>query len=192
MAKTISEGIGKFYQHHPRVAVVVTACAGGKDNAMTAAWHMPISFQPPLYGVAIAPERFTCQLIVESKEFGVNFLPFDRAELVASVGGSRGQEVDKFQRFKIAKDKSVRTTVPILEAAYAAYECRLVDDREYGDHRLLIGEIEAVHLQEEAFTPEGVLNLNKVNPCLYLGNELYLTVLKDVVRRLDRKIYGRC
>ncbi|GAJ12693.1 unnamed protein product, partial [marine sediment metagenome] len=90
MAKTISEDVGKFYQHYPRVAVVVTARARGRDNAMAAAWHMPISFRPPLYGVSISPKRFTYQLIVDSKEFGVNFLPFEAAELIASVGGSQG------------------------------------------------------------------------------------------------------
>ena len=191
MTKMISEDIGKFSQHYPRVAVVVTAQAKGRNNAMAAAWHMPLSFSPPLYTVSISPKRFTYQLIVDSKQFGVNFLPFETAELIASVGGSHGQEIDKFQRFNIALDKSVKTAVPILQAAYAAYECRLVDDREYGDHRLLVGEIEAVHWLKDAFTPEEILDLDKVSPALYLGHELYLTTAKDTVRCLDREVYGK-
>jgi len=191
MAKVISESIEKFYHHYPGVAVVVTAQARGRDNAMAAAWHVPLSFSPPLYGVAISPERFTYQLIVDSKQFGVNFLPFESAELIASVGGSHGQEIDKFQRFNIARDKSVKTAVPILKAAYAAYECRLVGDRGYGDHRLLVGEIEVVHWLKDAFTPEGILDLAKVSPALYLGNELYLTASRDSVRSLDREVYGK-
>ncbi len=191
MAKVISEGVGAFYHHYPRVAAIVTAHAEGKSNAMAVAWHMPISFSPPLYGISISPKRFTYQLIVDSKEFGVNFLPFDRAELVASVGGSKGQEVDKFHRFNIARDKSVKTAVPILKDAYAAYECQLVDDRSYGGHRLLIGEIVAVHLLKEAFAPEEVLDLNKVSPILYLGHELYLTTSKDTMRSIDREVYGK-
>jgi len=191
VAKTVREDIGEFYQHYPRVAVVVTAQAGGRKNAMAAAWHMSISFSPPLYGVSISPKRFTYQLIVDSKEFGVNFLPFEAAELIASVGGSHGQKIDKFERFNIAWDKSLRTAVPILRAAYAAYECRLVDDRVYGDHRLLVGEIEAVHWLKDAFAAEEVLDLAKVNPVLYLGYDLYLTASKDSVRSLDREVYGK-
>ena len=191
MTKTIGEDIGKFYHHYPRVAVVVTAQAGGKNNAMAAAWHMPLSFTPPLYAVSVATKRFTYQLIADSKQFGVNFLPFESAELVASVGGSQGQDVDKFQEFNIARDKSARTAVPILKAAYAAYECRLVDDVGYGDHRLLVGEIEAIHWLKEDFTPEGTLDLAKVSPILYVGNELYLTGARDSVRRLDREVYGK-
>jgi len=158
---------------------------------MAAAWHMPISFNPPLYGVAISPKRLTYQLIADSKEFGVNFLPFEAAELVASVGGSKGEEVDKFQRFNIARDKSVKTTVPILEAAYAAYECKLVDDRDYGDHRLLVGEIVAVHQLKEVFAPEEILDLDKIDPALYLGHEVYVTTSRDTVRSLDREVYGK-
>ncbi len=190
MDKVITEDIGAFSQHYPKVAVIVTAQAGGRANAMAAAWHTSISFKPPLYGVAISPKRFTYQLIAESKEFGVNFLPFAKAELIASVGGSKGYEIDKFQMFNIARDKPVKTAVPILKAAYAAYECKLVDDRGYGDHRWLVGEIVAVHLLREALTPEETLDLEKVSPILYLGHELYLTTSKDI-RYLDREVYGK-
>ncbi len=191
MAKVISEGTGAFYQHYPRVTAIVTAQAKGKDNAMAVAWHMPLSFNPPLYGVAISPKRFTYQLIIDSKEFGVNFLSFETAELVASVGGSKGEEADKFRRFNIAKDKPRRTAVPILEAAYAAYECKLVDDRDYGDHRLLVGEIVAVHQLKNVFTSEEILDLDKVSPILYLGHEVYVTTSRDTVRSLDREVYGK-
>jgi len=191
IAKLTSESTGEFYHHYPRVAIIVTARAKGKDNAMAVAWHAPISFNPPLYGVSISPKRFTYQLIVDSKQFGINFLPFAEAEVVASVGGSKGQEIDKFHRFNIATDKSIKTNVPILSAAYAAYECQLIDDREYGDHRWLVGEIVAVHGLKEAFTPEEVIDLDKVSPLLYLGHELYLATAKDTVSCLDREVYGK-
>jgi flavin reductase (DIM6/NTAB) family NADH-FMN oxidoreductase RutF len=191
MAKVVGEDIGEYYQHYPNIAAVVTAKAKGRQNAMAVAWHTPISFIPPLYGIAISAKRFTYQLIVDSKEFGVNFLPFEQAELVASVGGSSGREIGKFRRFNIAKDKPLNTQVPILKAAYAAYECQLVDDRGYGDHRLLVGEIVAVHLLKGAFGPEGTLDLAKVSPVLYLGSDRYLTASSESVKYLDRKVYGQ-
>ncbi len=191
MTKVISEEIGAFYQHYPRLAVIVTAQAKGKGNAMAVAWHTPISFSPPLYGVSISTKRFTYQLIVDSREFGVNFLPFAQAELVASVGGSSGGEVDKFQRFNITTDKSIKTAAPILKDAYAAFECKLIDDRGYGDHRLLVGEVVAVHLLKEAFTLGETLDLDKVSPTLYLGHDLYLTSAKDTVTCLEREVYGK-
>lgn len=191
MTKVIVEDIGAFNQHFPRLAAIVTAQAKGKANAMAIAWHTSLSVNPPRYGVAIAPKRSTYQMIIESKEFGINFLPFEAAELVASVGGSSILYMDKFQRFNIIKEKPLKTAVPILKAAYTAFECRLIDDRAYGDHNLLVGEIVAVHLLKEAFTQEGTLDLNKVSPLLYLGHELYLTTSKDTLRTLDREVYGK-
>ncbi len=192
MDKVISETLGAFYQHYPKVAAVVTACAAGNDNAMAVAWHMPISQNPPLYCVVVSPKRFTYELIADSKEFGINFMPDTKAELVAAVGGSKGNEMDKFKAFSIAKDNPIKTAAPILKAAYAAYECQLVDDRLYGDHRLLIGEIVAVHYLEEAFMDDGILNLDKVSPVLYLGNEQYLSVAECRVRTLNREFCVGC
>ena len=76
MARVSIEGVGEFYHHYPRVAAIVTVHARDKDNAMTVAWHCSLSMSPPLYGVSISPKRFTLELILEAKEFGVNFMPF--------------------------------------------------------------------------------------------------------------------
>jgi len=187
MEKVINESIGAFYQHYPRVAVIVTAHSEGRDNAMAVAWHTSISKNPPLYCIAVSPGHSTYKLIAQSKEFGVNFMPDTKAELVAAVGGSKGSEVDKFRAFCIAKDNPTNTAVPILKAAYAAFECKLVDDRLYGDHRLLVGEIVAVHYLKEAFMEDGTLNLEKVSPVLYLGNEQYLNVADCRIRTVNRE-----
>lgn len=158
---------------------------------MTVAWHSPISVTPPLYGIAITSRRSTYELILEGGEFGVNFLPFGKAELMASVGGSKGKDMDKFESFHIARDKALKTSVPLLKDAYAAYECKLIDHKAYGDHEWLVGEIVAAHILEEAFTPEGVLDVARFDPALYLGGESYLTTSKGTLKRLDRQVYGR-
>jgi flavin reductase (DIM6/NTAB) family NADH-FMN oxidoreductase RutF len=191
MTKASVESVGDFYQHYPKVAAIVTGSAGGKKNAMAVAWHSSVSFKPPLYGISIAPKRFTYQLILESKEFGINFVPFEAAELVASVGGSGGGEIDKFQKFGITEERPSKTSVPILKDAYAAYECKLVDNRTYGDHIWVVGEIVAVHFVDEIFTAKGGLDLDKTSPALYLGAELYATTDKESVRLLDRETYGK-
>lgn len=188
MSRTVTEDLREFRQHYPKSAIIVTASAGGKDNAMTAAWHSSISASPPLYGVSISPKRFTYQLITESREFGLNFIPWEKASLAAWVGGTSGREMNKFERFNIQKEKPLKTGVPILKDAYAAYECKLVDSKEYGDHIWVVGEVVAVHLLEEVFTEKQILNLNKVNPLLWLGPEFYTTPDKGSIRFIERGI----
>ena len=190
MPKERIAGPGNFNYHYPMLPAIVTAKHAGKENAMAAAWHAPFSFNPPLYGVMLSPKRHTCKLILASKEFGVNFMPLEHGELVAAVGGSRGAEVDKFQKFNILTDPPLKTSVPILKDAYAAYELRLTEHRAYGDHDLLVGEIVAVHFSQEAFTDKG-LNLSGVNPLSYLGGDIYATVDKGSVRYWDRQLYGK-
>lgn len=191
MAKQNFDGAGRYSYHYPRLTVIVTSHSKGKDNAMTVAWHSPISLKPPLYGIAITSSRSTYELIMESKEFGINFLAFESAELMASVGGSKGKDLDKFENFHIDKDKSLKTNVPILKDAYLAYECKLIDHRPYGDHEWLVAEIIAAHVKEEAFTQEGILDVTRIDPALYLGGEIYLTASKDTQKRLNRNEYGR-
>ena len=188
MRRVVTESIGGFSQHYPRVAVIVTASAGGKDNAMTAAWHSSISVNPPLYGVSISPKRFTYQLIAESREFGINFIPFEKASLAAFVGGTLGQEMNKFERLNIKKEKPLKTEVPILKDAYAAYECKLVDSKAYGDHIWVVGEIVVVHFLKDVFTEKQILDLNKIKPLLYIGAEFYATSDKGSVRFVKRGI----
>jgi len=188
MPRIVTEDIGKFGHHYPKVAVIVTASARGRDDAMTAAWHSSVSFKPPLYGIAIAPKRFTYQLITESQEFGINFIPSEKASLAAAIGGISGHQMDKFERFNVGKGKSVKTTAPILKDAYAAYECNLVDGKPYGDHIWVVGEIVAVHFLEEAFTPAEILDLNKVKPLLYIGSDFYASTDKKSVSFVKRGI----
>ena len=188
MPKIVAADIGKFGQHYPKVAVIVTASARGKDDAMTAAWHSSISLKPPLYGIAIASKRFTYQLITESREFGINFIPSAKASLAAAIGGTSGKKMDKFEKFNIQKEKPLKTTVPILKDAYAAYECKLVDSKPYGDHIWIIGEIVAVHSLEKAFTLGEVLDLDKIKPLLYLGSDFYASTDKNSVRLIKRGI----
>ena len=191
MLKVVAKNAGEFYQHYPRIAVIVTAYYNGRKNAMAAAWHTSVSFKPPLYGISIAPKRYTYHMISSSHQFGINFMPYEKSELIAAVGGSSGNLIDKFTEFDIGEDKPVATEVPILKDAYAAYECKVIDDRVFGDHSWIIGEIVAVHVAEVLVKENGILDLSIVKPALYLGAELYCSTDADTVKLFDREKYGK-
>ena len=189
--KQVSGEVGAFCQHYPRLAVVVTAYHDDKPNAMVAGWHAPLSFDPPLFGVSLSPKRHTYQMIIDSGEFTVNFLPASKAGLIAALGGSKGSNMDKFAAFNIARDLPLKTNAPVLSDAYAAYECKLVEDRKYGDHQLLVGEIVAVHTLTGAFTAEELLDLKAVTPAFYMGKDKYITRLKATVETMEREKFGQ-
>lgn len=191
MFKVVEESIGEFYQHYPRISVVVTVSHLGRKNAMAVAWHSSVSFQPPLYGIAVAPKRYTYEIISESKQFGVNFMSYEKAAKIASVGGSSGKIVDKFTEFDLQEDEPLKTGVPILSDAYAVYECEVVENRVFGDHAWIIGEVVALHTAREVFKGNGILDLGLVRPALYLGGENYCSTDMKTVQYLDRQTYGK-
>jgi flavin reductase (DIM6/NTAB) family NADH-FMN oxidoreductase RutF len=191
MLQGVAENAGEFYQHYPRAATIVTVNNKGRKNAMAVAWHCPVSFKPALYGIAVAPKRYTYRMIAESRQFVVNFMPYEKAENIAEVGGSSGSFTDKFIEFNLAEDQAVKMDVPILKDAYAAYECNVIDDRLFGDHTWIIGEIVAVHAARDVYKENGILDLNLIRPAFYLGGETYCSADRESVRVYDREKYGK-
>jgi flavin reductase (DIM6/NTAB) family NADH-FMN oxidoreductase RutF len=187
MLKVHAEGASEFLQHYPKLATVVTVKARERENALAVAWHCALSFEPPLYGVAISPKRFSYGLILEAQEFAINFLPIESVRLIAAVGRTSGREINKFQRFQIATEKPVKIGAPILKDAYAAYECKLVAHHTYGDHEWFVGEVVATHYLREAFDEHEVLNLEKIKPAFYIGNDLYAEMRKIAVHHIERE-----
>ena len=186
MIQKTSPDLTKFYQQYPRIPIIITAQANEKKNALTVARHCVASTDPPYYGIGISSSSFTYQLIAESKEFGVNFLPYEKAELVDSLGSTKGMEIDKFQKFNITLTEPEKTSVPILKAAYAAYECKVIDDIVYGRSHWIVGEVVVMHSFGECMAPPRILDVNMVNPLLCLGEQRYLTVSKETLKRVLR------
>ena len=191
MTKKVITEVGAFYQHYPRIAIVVGAGFGGKEDAMTIAWHMPMSKAPPMIAFVTSTEHYTYKLIKQSGEFAVNLLPDSMAELVAAIGGSKGADGDKFSAYNIKKEESVKTSAPIFEDAYAAFECKMIEEKVYDGHSMVIGEVVATHIQENVLRENDILNLEKVNPVLYMGSEQYQNVSGCKTRTLKRDVYAK-
>lgn len=187
MPEVFAQTGGRFQHCYPSLVAMVTAHAGGKDNVMPAAWNLPLSYDPPLYGVSISPDRFTHALISEAREFAVGFLPLDHAQLIAATGGVSGREVDKFQQLAIGRRRATKVAAPLLTDAYVSYECTVVGQHPCGDHDLFVGEIVAVHIAAGALTDQGALDVQRVRPALYMGADLYLTADSHTLISLDRR-----
>ena len=183
--------IGEFYRHSPMPVTVITANAHGSSGGMSAAWVSPVSFNPPLFGVSIAAKRHTFSMVVEAGEFAANFFTLDKAEIFARFGGCSGRDRDKFKVFGVKARRGELVSAPIIDGAYAAYECKLYDQKTFGDHDWFVGEIVCVHRDENVINDKGGLDLEVMAPSLYLGQELYASVEAGSVRFLDRKELGK-
>ncbi|MFQ6083959.1 MAG: flavin reductase family protein, partial [Candidatus Aminicenantia bacterium] len=114
MRKIITD-FENFQYFYPYTVAIVGAKFGEKTNFMAAAWHSPLSFNPPLFGVLISKKRYSHQIISQAKEFSVNFLPFDKVKISAQMGRKSGREIDKIKTFQIKLSPSKIISSPILD-----------------------------------------------------------------------------
>jgi len=148
--------IGKFYYFFPQTVAMV----GVNQNVMPAAWHTPISADPPLYGVLISPKRHTLQLLSKENGFTANFLEFNFASLIAKTGGVSGRNTNKLDKFGIKYSPAEKINGPILQESYAAYECEKFAMHEYGDHFLCIGKIVMIHYRKDIIRGQLIITID--------------------------------
>jgi flavin reductase (DIM6/NTAB) family NADH-FMN oxidoreductase RutF len=174
--KSIKTQFAKFQYFYPYTVALIGARTEGQANFMSCAWHTALSFDPPLFGVLIAKKRFSHRVIAKAKEFTVNFIRADQALLSAQYGRKSGYDMIKIEKFPVKLERPQVIQSPVIGDAYVCFECRLKEIRTYGDHDLFVGEVLAIHEQENTFNDQGVLDPQKVQPLLYLGSDFYCTI----------------
>lgn len=117
---------------------IITARHGDKINGMTAAWVTQVSFKPAMVGVAIAPQRYTYELIKASGVFCINAVSQKHMQLAKDFGFKSGRKMDKFANVEYM---NAPKGSPILKNAYAYIECDVTQTVEIGDHIFVVGKV---------------------------------------------------
>jgi len=112
-----------------------------KDNIIALSWHMPVSFSPVLYAIAIGKTRFSRKIIDESNVFVVNFIPHTLEEKALFTGRNSGIHIDKFKEAKLTKEEAESIDCPKIKQAIGYLECEVINQFEVGDHILYIGNV---------------------------------------------------
>jgi flavin reductase (DIM6/NTAB) family NADH-FMN oxidoreductase RutF len=167
-----SARIEKFYYLYPQAVAFI----GYEDNIMPAAWHTPISAQPPLHGVLVSGKRHTFALLDRKKGFTINLLAHEYADISMHTGTTSGRDIHKLETYGIAYEYGEHIRGPILKDAYAAYECTHYAVHELGDHFLFVGKIMLIHYDDAYLNEGGIVDPEKIKPMLYFGKDRYVTI----------------
>jgi flavin reductase (DIM6/NTAB) family NADH-FMN oxidoreductase RutF len=178
----VEGNIKKYYHYAFPMQTVLVTCNDdkGKPNIITLAWHTPISSKPPLYGIAIAPKRYSHRLIKKSKEFVINFIPYSLVKAAQFCGTHSGRSSDKLSKTGLTLAPSKKLSTPLINEGYAHLECKLVRSVCIGNHTLFVGQVIAVSADKGAFKNE-LLRTYQIHPLFYIGENTYTTV--DKVKR---------
>ncbi len=133
-----------------------------KDNISVVEWHMPCSYEPMHYAVALNKNKLSLKLIRESGFFVVNFMPYNKSNDIAVIGKHSGEVVDKFSLAMLNKDEADTIDCPIIKQACATIECEVINEIDSGDHVIIIAkashtrminkEKRAFHVKGDVFT----------------------------------------
>lgn len=136
---------------YPSPAALITSVdSEGKPNIITLGETFNLSIRRPvIVGIAIAPARYSHQLIRECGEFVVNLPTSKMLDQVIQCGSASGREgVNKFEEFGLTPLPAQKVKPPLIEECPVNIECELIEVEQIGDHDLFKGLVVAEHLDE--------------------------------------------
>ena len=114
----------RLLNHGP--TVLVSSAHGDVINVMSAAWSMPLDFDPPKVAVVVDKNTLTRGLIEGSGEFVLNVPSSEQAALTVAVGSTSGRDVDKFAAHGIRTLPGSVVKAPLVDGCLAWLECRVI------------------------------------------------------------------
>lgn len=125
--------------------LAVTIDNKNKPNIIGLGWWTYVSWNPKMLAISIGKKRYSHECIEHCKEFVLCFPSKEQKDGAWLCGEKSGRDVDKFKQtgFKTIASKIVKP--PIIDGSTVAYECKVVDKLETGDHTVYVGKIVAIH-----------------------------------------------
>ena len=164
--------MARLINHGP--TVLVSCRDRERRNLITLAWVTPVSIDPPMIVIAVAPGRFSHGLITRSREYAVNVPPSRLLGAVWYCGTRSGRDGDKFDGAGLTAMPARVIGAPLVRECFAHVECRVVKARTVGDHTLFVAEAVAASVEQGAFDRH--LRLRKPYHTLHhLGGSQFLT-----------------
>lgn len=133
----------------PMPVILVSTLHGDVKNAAPYAWHMPISMDPPLLGVAIRNIRDTYKNILDTGEFVVCVPGKDLVPRIKESAKAFPRDVSEFDEVGFTPLKSREVKPFGIKECLTNIECRLEWYKEAGDHDVVVGRVVNVIVNEK-------------------------------------------
>ncbi|MBU1168975.1 MAG: flavin reductase family protein [Proteobacteria bacterium] len=142
--------------------------ADGKANVMTVAWGGICCSSPACLGISIRKATHSYGNIMHSKAFTVNVPSKSQAKAADYFGMVSGKSHNKFIETGLTPIRANHVNAPFIKEFPMILECNVIHSYEIGLHTQIIGEIMDVRVDESALDADGMPDIIKVNPFLYV------------------------
>jgi len=143
---------------------VLTVASGGVQHGMSSSWATQVSGDPILLMAAVDRQHGTHQMILDSMAFALNIVGVQSTHLEDYFYGPHSRHPDNLTGFVLERGV---TGTPLLCAALASLDCRVVSTHAAGDHTLFVGQVVEARMRalERPLTSREL-------PYVYLGGKV--------------------
>lgn len=156
------------------VPVVLVTCSDGKnDNVFTVAWTGTVCTTPAMTYISVRKERYSYDIIKNSKEFCINLVTKDLVYATDYCGVKTGRKEDKFNAMNLTKEKASQINAPILKESPVNIECKVKEIKELGSHDMFLAEVVSINVDDKYIDENGKFDLSKCNLVTYSHGEYF-------------------
>lgn len=159
---------------YPVPAVMVSSQRRGeKPNIITVAWAGTVCSGPAMLSISVRKERYSYEIIRETKEFVVNLVTKELVYAADYCGVRSGKDVDKFAEMKLTPQRMEHISAPGIAQSPVNLECVVKDMISLGTHDMFLAEIVGVTADDRYMDKTGKFHLNAANLAAYSHGEYY-------------------
>ncbi len=162
-------------------AAVISTGEWKEANLITLAWVARVVSEPPVMSISIRPSRHSFPLIEKLGEYVINVPSADNIREMDFCGTRTGKKINKWEELKLTKEKGLHVKVPLIKEFPINIECKVINKVKHGTHSIYLGEVLAVHVDEN-MVKDGKLDPLKQNQIAYI-NRNYYGLIKEPLKR---------
>ena len=148
--------------------VVLVSCGNmKKSNIITVAWTGIANTDPAMVYISVRPNRYSYNIIKETKEFVINLTTEKLVYAVDWCGVKSGKDVDKFKEMHLTKEKCDFVESPMIKESPICIECKVRETKDLGSHTMFLAEVLGIHAQKEYINEKGSFDISKCNLITY-------------------------
>lgn len=163
-------------------AAVISTGDWDEANLITLAWVARVVSEPPVMSISIRPSRHSFSLIEKLGEYVINVPSADNIREMDFCGTRTGKKINKWEELNLTKEKGLHVEVPLIKEFPINIECKVIKKVEHGTHVIYLGEVLAVHVDENMMKNDKLDPL-KQNQIVYIARNYYGLIKEPLERQ---------
>lgn len=158
------------------VPAVMVSCQrqGQQPNIITIAWCGTCCTNPPMVYISVRPERYSYEILRETKEFVINLVTKNLAYAADYCGVKSGRDTNKFLDTGLTPVPSDKVAAPSILESPVNIECRVKEILPLGSHSMLLSEVVGVRVDKAYLDTDNRLRLNEADLVAYSHGQYFV------------------